>query len=447
MATRNRVIWGEGTFVRPQHFQQQQRHLDYLLANQILSSGAYNYGLQSLEIDQELLNLGRISVISAKGFLSDGTYFDIPSQDAYPNIVEIKQTDNIQGQCIYLALPTLTNTINEIQSENQKNNHVVRYKEVIEDIRDLHTPNGDSATLFLAQLAPRIMLHTEDKSAYTYIPIARVKERLETGRIILDEKFIPTCMTISASNVLKDFVSEMENTLEQRTDTLASRIGSPGQRGVAEVSEFLMLQLLNRKLPFYRHLKIHPYLHPERFYQELIQLLGELMVFTDASRLVGVFAPYDHLNLTETFRYLCSEIRVALSTVLTPKAVSIQLSQEHHGIRSAVINDQNLLDNATFILAVSARIPAETLIRQFTHQTKVASQQRIEQLVSVQLPGVTLLPLGTAPRQLPYHAGYIYFQLDTLSEEWAKIQHDHNIAFHISGHFPELDMHLWAVRN
>ena len=30
MATRNRVIWGEGTFVRPQHFQQQQRHLDYL---------------------------------------------------------------------------------------------------------------------------------------------------------------------------------------------------------------------------------------------------------------------------------------------------------------------------------------------------------------------------------------------------------------------------------
>lgn len=447
MATRNRVIWGEGTFVRPQHFQQQQRHLDYLLTNQILSSGAYNYGIQFLEIDQELLNLGRISVISAKGFLSDGTYFDVPSQDAYPNVLEIKSADNIQGQCIYLALPTLTNTISEIQSEYQQNNNIVRYKEVHEDIRDLHTPNGSSTTLFLAQLAPRLMLHTEDKSAYTYIPIARVKERLETGRIILDDKFIPTCMTISASSVLKDFISEMENTLEQRTETLASRIGSPGQRGVAEVSEFLMLQLLNRKLPLYRHLKIHPYLHPEIFYQELIQLLGELMVFTDASRLVGTFIPYDHLNLTDSFRKLCSEVRIALSTVLTPKAVSIQLSLEHYGIRSAVINDQNLLDNATFILAVSARIPMETLIRQFIHQTKVSSQRRIEQLVTVQLPGVTLIPLGAAPRQLPYHAGYTYFQLDTLSEEWSQIQSDHNIAFHISGNFPELDMQLWAVRN
>lgn len=447
MATRNRVIWGEGTFVRPQHFQQQQRHLDYLLTNQILSSGAYNYGIQFLEIDQELLNLGRISVISAKGFLPDGTYFDVPSQDAYPNVLEIKPADNIQGQCIYLALPTLTNTISEIQSEYQKNNNIVRYKEVHEDIRDLHTPNGSSATLFLAQLAPRLMLHTEDKSAYTYIPIARVKERLETGRIILDDKFIPTCMTISASSVLKDFISEMENTLEQRTETLASRIGSPGQRGVAEVSEFLMLQLLNRKLPLYRHLKIHPYLHPEIFYQELIQLLGELMVFTDVSRVVGAFIPYDHLNLTDSFRKLCSEVRIALSTVLTPKAVSIQLSLEHYGIRSAVINDQNLLDNATFILAVSARIPMETLIRQFIHQTKVSSQRRIEQLVTVQLPGVSLIPLGAAPRQLPYHAGYTYFQLDTLSEEWSQIQSDHNIAFHISGNFPELDMHLWAVRN
>ena len=120
MAKRNRVIWGEGTFVRPQHFQQQQRHLDYLLSNQILSSAVYNYGLQSLEIDQELLNLGRISVLSAKGYLSDGTYFDVPSQDAYPNVLEIKANDNVQGQHVYLALPTLTYTINEIQSEYQK---------------------------------------------------------------------------------------------------------------------------------------------------------------------------------------------------------------------------------------------------------------------------------------------------------------------------------------
>ena len=291
------------------------------------------------------------------------------------------------------------------------------------------------------------MLAQDDKSAYTYIPIARIKERLETGRIVLDEKFIPTCMTISASSVLKDFVAEIENTLEQRSETLASRIGSPGQRGVAEVSEFLMLQLLNRKLPLYRHFHIHPYIHPEIFYRELVQLLGELMAFTDASRIVKPFVSYDHMDLTRSFQNLCSEIRIALSTVLTPKAVSIQLSLEHHGIRVASINDQNLLDNATFILAVSAKMPAESLIHKFVHQSKVSSQYKIQQLVSVQLPGVGLIPLGAAPRQLPYHAGYTYFQLDTTSEEWNDIKLHRSIAFHISGDFPDLDMHLWAVRN
>lgn len=447
MATRNRVIWGEGTFVRPQHFQQQQRHIDYLLSNQILSSAAYNYGIQEIDIDQELLSLGKISVISAKGYFADGTYFDFPSQDDYPNILEISQSDNIQGQIIYLALPTSTNTINEIQSESQKNNHIVRYKEVHNDIRDLHTPNGDTATLFLAQLAPRLMLEVEDKSAYTYIAIAKVKERLENGRIVLDDKFIPTCMTISASSVLTDFVAEIENTLAQRTESIASRLGAPGQRGVAEVSEFLMLQLLNRMLPLYRHLCIHPNLHPEYFYRELVQFCGELMVFTDASRLVKNFVPYNHLNLTNSFRELCSEIRMALSTVLTPKAVSIQLSTMLHGIRTATINDQDLLNSAMFVLAVSARIPADILTRQFIHQTKITTQAKIQQLVSVQLPGVNLIPLGAAPRQLPYHAGYIYFQLDTNCDEWREIKRNHNVAFHVSGDFPELDMHLWAVRN
>ncbi|MFU2059639.1 type VI secretion system baseplate subunit TssK [Avibacterium avium] len=447
MATRNRVIWGEGTFVRPQHFQQQQRHLDYLLSNQLLSLTGYNYGLQYVEIDSELLNLGRISLIAAKGYFSDGTYFDIPSQDASPNILEVKQGDNVVGQCIYLALPTLTNTINEIQSENQKNNHIVRYKEVHEEIRDLHTPHGDTSTIFLAQLSPRLMFEMEDKSAYTYIPIAKIKERLENGQIILDEKFIPTCMTISASAVLKDFVVEMENTLDQRTLTLASRIGSPGQRGVAEVSEFLMLQLLNRKLPFYRHLNIHPNLHPEYFYRELASFCGELMVFTDASRTVSPFPPYDHLNLTKSFQQLCSEIRMALSTVLTPRAVSIQLTINEHGIRSAAINDEQLLNTATFILAVSARIPVENLTHQFMHQTKVTSQGRLQQLVSVQVPGVSLISLGAAPRELPYHAGYVYFQLDTNSDEWQEIKRNRTIAFHISGEFPDLDMHLWAIRN
>ena len=77
---------------------------------------------------------------------------------------------------------------------------------------------------------------------------------------------------------------------------------------------------------------------------------------------------------------------------------------------------------------------------------KITTPDKIRQLVSVQLPGIELKPLVSAPRQLPYHAGYTYFHLDTGCDDWLDVQRSHSIAFHVAGDFPELDMQLWAIR-
>lgn len=54
--------------------------------------------------------------------------------------------------------------------------------------------------------------------------------------------------------------------------------------------------------------------------------------------------------------------------------------------------------------------------------------------------------MPTAPRQLPYHAGYTYFMLDNQSAGWANVQHSSGFAFHIAGDFPDLEMQFWAIR-
>lgn len=128
-------------------------------------------------------------------------------------------------------------------------------------------------------------------------------------------------------------------------------------------------------------------------------------------------------------------MRQALSTVLTPRAISIQLHMQAHGIRVATINDSDLLRSADFVLAVRAQIPQEQLRRQFVQQTKITSLEKIRDLVSVQLPGVPLVALSAAPRQLPYHSGYTYFMLDLQSPVWKEIQQSNAIAFHVSGDF------------
>lgn len=446
MPTKNRVIWREGLFIKPQHFQQQQRHNDYQLHRRISAIHDYSYGFNLLVINQELLKLGRIGVSTASGSMADGSVFDMPYQDNCPKPLDVLHCNDAASRDIYLALPMLNDALNEVASEHGQVQGAVRYRESLDDVRDLHTDGGDVSQLMLMQLTPRLMQGSEDLSAWTVIPLCRIKEKRPDGSLVLDDEFIPTCTTLTVSTQLKDFMNEVEGTLVERTRLLATRIGSPGQRGIADVAEFMMLQVFNRAQPLFTHLAHQAVLHPQDFYSHLVQTCGELRTFTDESRMAGVFPVYNHDNLTDSFQPLFQAMRQALSTVLTPRAISVQLHQQAHGIRVATISDRDLLRSAEFVLAVRAQIPQEQLRRQFIQQTKITSLEKIRDLVSVQLPGVPLVALSAAPRQLPYHAGYTYFMLDNQSPAWKELQQSNAIAFHVSGDFPDLDMQFWAIR-
>ena len=57
-----------------------------------------------------------------------------------------------------------------------------------------------------------------------------------------------------------------------------------------------------------------------------------------------------------------------------------------------------------------------------------------------------LNPLPVAPRQLPYHAGSVYFELDPNSPFWKPLKTTGGIALHVGGEFPELVLEFWAIR-
>jgi type VI secretion system protein ImpJ len=62
------------------------------------------------------------------------------------------------------------------------------------------------------------------------------------------------------------------------------------------------------------------------------------------------------------------------------------------------------------------------------------------------LSGVPLQALSVAPRQIPYHAGFTYFELDRASPLFRELKTSGGIAVHVPDTFPGLDMELWAVR-
>ncbi|WP_324035591.1 type VI secretion system baseplate subunit TssK [Aeromonas caviae] len=443
MSSRNRVIWREGLFIKPQHFQQQQRHSDYALHARLSALSDYFYGLQSLAINEDYLGFGRIALVGATGILPDGTVFNIPNDDVLPTPLEVTDA-SVANQKVYLALPLSVSGVNEV---NQGGQVATRLQAHRHDVRDLHSEGGDVVSLEVGRVSLRLMLEREDRSAYASLAIARILDKRPDGGLVLDPNFMPCSISVSAIPTLKRFLGESAGLVAERARSLSQRIAAPGQQGVADVAEFMMLQLLNRAQPQLSHLARLGTLHPERLHEALVQLCGELMTFTDESRLPPEFPAYRHDDQQVSFEPVMLALRQALSTVLSPRAVSIQLRKHQYGIMVAMVNESELMTSADFVLAVRARMPQEQLRKQLLQQTKVASSDKIRELISLQLPGIPLLPLPVAPRQLPYHAGYSYFQLDRQSPAWQMLAVSNTLAFHIAGDFPELDMQLWAIRS
>lgn len=443
MSSRNRVIWREGLFIKPQHFQQQQRHSEYALHARLSALSDYFYGLQSLAINEDYLGFGRIALVGATGILPDGTVFNIPNDDVLPAPLEITDA-SVANQKVYLALPLSVNGVNEV---NQGGQVATRLQAHRHDVRDLHSEGGDVVSLEVGRVSLRLMLEREDRSAYASLAIARILDKRPDGGLVLDPNFMPCSISVSAIPTLKRFLGESAGLVAERARSLSQRIAAPGQQGVADVAEFMMLQLLNRAQPQLSHLARLGTLHPERLHEALVQICGELMTFTDESRLPPEFPAYRHDDQQVSFEPVMLALRQALSTVLSPRAVSIQLRKHQYCVMVAMVNESELMQSADFVLAVRARMPQEQLRKQLLQQTKVASSDKIRELISLQLPGIPLLPLPVAPRQLPYHAGYSYFQLDRQSPAWQMLAVSNTLAFHIAGDFPELDMQLWAIRS
>jgi type VI secretion system protein ImpJ len=117
------------------------------------------------------------------------------------------------------------------------------------------------------------------------------------------------------------------------------------------------------------------------------------------------------------------------------------------------VQDVELLRSAVFVLAANAQLPAEALRARFPLQAQLGSRERIRALVDHQLPGIPLRPLPVAPRQIPYHSGYTYFELDKARrpndpvDYWKDLETSRMIVMHVAGDFPELSLQLWAIRS
>ena len=92
MGWENKVVWGEGLFLQPQHLQQQERYVERLIRTSTGGLVPFSYGLTRLEIDTDMLALGKFAIRSAAGIFPDGTPFSIPDDVDHPAPIDLPET-------------------------------------------------------------------------------------------------------------------------------------------------------------------------------------------------------------------------------------------------------------------------------------------------------------------------------------------------------------------
>jgi len=443
MSSNNRVVWSEGLFLRPQHFQQHNRYVEALVEGRSAALRAHSWGFTEIQLDREHLKIGKLELKRAAGVFPDGTPFRMPDDDPLPPALE--PTPQVRDKEVLLAIPIRKAGARE-SDRREVVDGLVRYRAFDEPMRDVTDESDAMQSVEVGALRSRLLLEGQPRDDYVCIPITRLIECRENKLVIIDEQFIPTVLNAQEAPRLASFITEFQGLLHQRGEALA-RLAVGASRAAAEINDFLILQTLNRYEPVVTHLAQSRHLHPEELFRLCLEFVGDLSTLTLESRRPPKLPVYEHERLKASFEPLMDAVRSVLNISSTPTAVQLPLEKRRYNFWAALVGDQSLFDKAAFVLAVRADVPTETLRREFPTQSKVASAEIIAKLVHEALPGIPVAALAVAPRQIPFHAGFAYFELERNSPLFRELKSGGRIALHVPDTFPGLSMEMWAIRN
>lgn len=442
MAGNHRIAWRQGMFLRPQHFQAQDRHIDAMVRTRVDSVRPWAWGFTELTIDQDMASLGKFSVVRAVGVMPDGTPFAIPDDMPPPEPLEVP--DDSRDALVSLTLPARQAGAVEFREAGERTvdgRFVVQEGEVADSFSD------ERETEPLEFGLPNLRFGVTRDQTYGRVTLgtARVRE-VRNKKLLFDERFIPPTLDVDAATRLQGALTDMLGRVDQRAEELALRAVEATDGGAETFASFLLLQALNRWVQVLRHLEGLPMVHPERLFENFVAMGGELATLIRNERKPPPLPRYDHENPQTCFEPVLDLLQSMLSAVFDRSAVQMPLENVGPGAYLSKITDQNLYRTGYFYLAVNAGVAVEEIRRLFPAMAKIGPSLKMREIVDSALPGVPLRHTPTPPPQLRVLPGYVYFELDRGVPEWREFSNSPALGLHVAGDWPQLKLELWCVK-
>ena len=436
MSFLSRVVWSEGMYIGPHHFQAQSRYFEDSAQFVAASLRRDYYGFLGCEMDAEALRNGTLAVVHARGIFPDGLLFKMPEADTLPParpIADLFSSDR-DKLTVYLSISARKpNGINCALTETAANG--TRFTAQTETVLD--EVNGlDERQLRLGRKNITLALETELTPQSITLPIARIM-RSGAGRFIFDPTFIPPALEMSASPRLMSLTERLIEILEVKSDTLTrGRSANSGKTGYAtgEIAGFWFLHAVNSGLAPLRHMFYSTHGHPEDLYLEMARLAGALCTFTLETHPRAVPA-YDHLQPDRCFDALDKLIRLLLETVLPTNCISIPLTPAGDYLHTGTVTDQRCLGRSSWVFAIRCNLGAAEVMRKTPELIKICSEEFVKKLVTRALPGLTLTHMTIPPRAISAEVETQYFLLTKQGPCWDHIVATRRIGAYVPGEF------------
>lgn len=442
----HKVLWGEGLFLRPQHFQRQDRYHEMRLHQIALALNAHCWGVSSLQIDRDALSNGTLRILELSAIFQDGEIYKAPDGDDLPDPVELTEIPLSQNSVTFYAGMPLLKNFGSNFSTGAGNQQASRYIQEGMETTDLFTQAAKAEVSYLKK-AVRLVSESEPRDSLVCMPVVRLR-RSSTSGFECDPDFVPPSLSVQAAPLLFLRLRRLMDALQAKVSALYGHHREPSKSVVefrsGDVTSFWLLHAASTAYASLSHYLNHPMQHPERLYEQLLALAGSLMTFS-RSLVLADLPPYDHRDPGPAFTRLDGIIRELLDTVISSRYFAVALNESKPSYHMGMLDSGKIDEKTNFYLAVNADLPAIELVDVVPLRFKIGAPDDVEQFVLAALPGVKLVHSPQVPTALPVRPDTYYFTLESKGPMYERMLQAQSICIYVPAGIRELKLELLAV--
>lgn len=446
MTINTKVLWGEGLFLRPQHFQQQDHYHEHRLQQMAQALHPYSWGVINLQCDKDALANNTLRLLELSVIFQDGEIANAPKIDELPNPIDLSDLP-VSQQTItyYIAIPALKSFGGNFSSQANPNTSS-RYAQINVATPDLFTQAVDAELTYL-QKSIRLVSELEPRNSYVSFPVVRL-QRISTGGFELDPTFVAPSLSVRSSPLLFVQLRKLLDALQAKVNALYGHHREPSKNVVefrsGDMSSFWLLHTASSAFASLSHYLHQPNLHPERLYEQLLGLSGALMTYSKNYNLTDL-PPYHHQDPGPGFAKLHVIIRDLLDTVISSKYFAITLSEIKPSYHLGMLNSGKITSETNFYIAVSANMPALELVDIVPLRFKIGAPDDVEKFVLSAMPGVKLVHAPQIPAALPVRPDTYYFSVENKGPMYERMLQAQSISIYVPSGIHDLKLELLAV--